>query len=118
MKIVLPLDGTARSRVRPVSKAVFNGSFALEALLVMAQEESFYAGQLVELTQCEGSYASALIRKIQAAGLIEPVPAEPGQARKYFQRCPSPLWALVLEWAKSLLEPPDAEVARLPTRGP
>src|SRR5437870_3431187 len=116
MKIDLPLDGTARRLIRPVSKAVFNGTFVFEAVLAIAQTDRFYAGQLVELTGCEGSYASSLIRKFKKAGLVEAVSQEPGQARKYFRRRESPLWPLVLEWGSAILASPEADVARLPSR--
>ena len=113
MKVPLPLDGTARQKVRGTSKAVFGGAYVLEAVLVMSQHDRFYAGQLVALTGCEGSYATSLLRKFGEARLIEELSREDGQARKYYRRLPAPLWDFAIEWAVVLLEPPDADVARL-----
>jgi len=102
--------------VRPLSKAVFNGAFVLEALVAIAQLDRFYGGQLCELTGCEGSYASALIKKLLDADLIEALRREEGQSRKYFRRRPSPLWHLAIEWADSIVNPKETGVARLSTR--
>jgi hypothetical protein len=114
MKIDLPLDGNARQAVRPVSRALFGGEFVLEALVLMAQEQRIYGGQMAAATGCEGSYASGLLRRLADAGLIELVATEPGQVRKYYRTRPSPLWDSMVILTESLIPPASDRVARLP----
>jgi hypothetical protein len=116
MKINLPLDGTARHRVRPTSRALFGSEYALEVLLVMAQYDQFYGGGLATLTGCEASYASGLLRRFSDVDLIEALRADPGQVRKYFRTLPSPIWTAAVALAAALLEQPEADVARLTSR--
>jgi hypothetical protein len=116
MNIELPLDGTARDKLRPVSKALYGSDFVLEALLVMAQEPRFFGGQLATLSGCEGSYASGLLKRFVEVRLIETLPKEPGQSRKYYRTLPSPLWEASVALAQSLLTEPHAGVSHLPSR--
>jgi hypothetical protein len=108
MNVLLPLDGTQRTRVRSASRTVFGGQYVLEALLIMAGTDAFYAGDIVEATRCEGSYVSGLLKKLAAEGLIQAVPKPPGQTRLYYRRRPSVLWSLVQTWAEELTQSADS----------
>jgi hypothetical protein len=116
MNIDLPLDGTTRDKLRPVSKALYGSDFVLEALLVMAQEPRFFGGQLAAMSGCEGSYASALLKRFAEVKLIETLPKEPGQSRKYYRTLPSPLWDASVSLAESLLAEPHQGISHLPSR--
>jgi predicted transcriptional regulator len=116
MNIELPLDGKQQGSVRPTSKALFHSDFALEAFVLIGQEAKFYGGQLAELTGCKANYASQFLRRLEEAGLIERLPTEPGQARRYFRRRPSPIWELSLSLAHELLEEPESTVTQLTPR--
>jgi hypothetical protein len=116
MKISLPLDDKQRSHVRPASKAVFKSRYALEAMVVMAQEDTFFQGQIAEQAGCEPSYAGELMKRFAAAGLIEALPKEPGQVRKYYRSLPSPLWESSQEFLAHLLSDGPPDVARLTDR--
>ena len=115
MNIELPLDGNQRERLRPLSKALFQSEYALEACLLLAQEPRFYSAQLAEATGCQPSYAGPFLRRLEKAGLVQRLPQEDGQRRRYLQRCPSPIWDMLQHLAKDLLDQPDAAVTRLPT---
>jgi|GEM_PF-3562740 len=116
MKIPLPLDDSQRPRVRPTSKAVFKSQYALEVMLVIAQEDSFYQGQIAKDVGCEPSYVGEFLKHLAAVGLIESLPGEPGQMRKYYRRAPSPLWVSCLELATDLLQTVHPDVTRLNDR--
>jgi hypothetical protein len=116
MKIQTPLDDSERLRVRPTSKAVFQSHYALEAMLVIAQEDRFYQGQIAKAAGCEPSYASEFMKRLTGARLIEPLPRAPGQARKYHRRLPSPLWQSCLDLAAHLLAEEHSDVTRLTGR--
>lgn len=104
MNIALPLDGTLRSRLRPLSKAVFKSDYALEIFLAMHSTARFYATGLTTLVPgCQPSYALETMRRLSAAGLIEPLDPEEGQQRKYYRTVASPFWQLVVGWADALL---------------
>src|SRR3712207_4417519 len=114
MNVPLPPYGSpAQSRIREVSRAVFGGAFVLEALVVMAREERFYGTELADLTGCEGSYAAGLLKRLSDAGLIEALPKEPGQARKYYRARDSALWDFVVTWLGELSPPDDGELKRI-----
>jgi len=116
MKIPLPLDDSQRPRVRLTSKAVFKSQYALEVMLVIAQEDRFYQGQIAKDVGCEPSYVGEFLKHLAAVGLIESLPAEPGQMRKYYRRVPSPLWGSCLELATDLLPTAHPDVTRLTDR--
>jgi hypothetical protein len=113
MKIELPLDGTARNRLRPASRAVFQSKYAFEGMLLIAQEDRFYPSQVAEMTGCEPNFAGTFIKRLATAGLVEPLDHQPGQNRKYYRRLPSPIWDFCLRWARELLSEPDAPITRL-----
>jgi hypothetical protein len=116
MKIDLPKDGSPeQATMRRLSRATFGAGKAFEAFLVMAHEDRFYGSQIAKATGCEVSYAAALLRKLDEAGLVEPLEREGGQVRKYYQRRPSPFWQLVRAWGESILAPAETStsVARI-----
>lgn len=90
--------------MRAVSRALFGGATAFEALVVMADLERFYLGDLTARTKGEGSYLSGLLKKLVDLELIEEEKHEDGQRRKYYRVCPSRLWPFVLAWAADLNE--------------
>jgi hypothetical protein len=114
--IDLPLDDSQRDLVRPSSRAVFSGAYALEALAVIAQESRFYQGQIARTTGCEPSYAGDLMKRLEAVGLIEPLDRDPGQVRKYYRRLPSPLWQFCVDLIAHLLAEPSSGITRLADR--
>jgi DNA-binding MarR family transcriptional regulator len=114
MKIHSLLDDIERTLVRPTSKAVFNSQYALEALVVIAQEKRFYQGLIAKQTGCEPSYAGEFIKRLEAAHLVESLPKEPGQSRKYYRRLPSPIWQFCIDLAAHLLAEAPPGVARFP----
>lgn len=116
MNIELPLDGPARKRLRPVSRAVFQSMYALEVLVAIAQADRFYQAELAGLAGCQPNYAGEFMKRLAAGRLIEPVPTEPGQNRIYYRRLPSPLWDLCLRWATVLLAGEEPDVPRLSDR--
>ncbi len=116
MKIPLPLDDNQRGLVRPASKAIYKSHYALEAMVVMAQEDRFFQGQIAEQAGCEPSYAGELMKRLEAVGLIEALPKDPGQIRKYYKALPSPLWGASLQLLTHLLDDAPPDVARLPDR--
>lgn len=100
--------------MREISRALFGSAFVLEALVVMAKSDRFYGSQLAELTGCEGSFATGLLRKLAGVGLIEEVPREPGQARKYYRVSSSRIEIIVDALAGDLLPvAADATVKRI-----
>lgn len=117
MKIELPLDGTARERLRGVSKGVFQNKYEFEVVLVIAQRDRFYPSEVAGLAGCAPNQAGQIIDRLAAADLVEPLEKEPGQARNYFRRRPSSFWDLAFVWAEELLQQPDAGVRALPRRG-
>lgn len=118
MKIDLPLDGTLRDRLRPLSKAIFKSEYALEIFLVMASADRFYASEFAALVPgCQGSFVNETIRRLCGAGLIKPLAKEPGQQRNYYRRVSSPFWDLVTVWARALIDSASHNVAQLPPRG-
>jgi DNA-binding IscR family transcriptional regulator len=78
MNIELPLDGTAKNQVRPVSKALFHSEYTVEAMLLMLSQERFYGAQVAAATGCQPNFASSLLGRLEAAGLVEKLPAEAG----------------------------------------
>ena len=117
MNLRLPLDGTARTLIRPASKAVFASKYGLEIILAIAQNERVYQTQLGHLSGCQKNQVGLFMKRMEDGGLIEPVESEEGQARHYYRRCPSPLWSFATAWATHLLEPLDeSSVTRLPNR--
>jgi DNA-binding MarR family transcriptional regulator len=116
MNIELPLDGKQQEKLRPVSKALFHSEYALEAYLLIAQEPQFYSAQLAEVTGCQPSYAGPFLRRLEDAHLVQRLPQEGGQRRRYLKKLPSPVWEVLHQLAANLLEEPDAEVTRLPRR--
>ena len=116
MKIELPLDGTRATAVRESSEAIFKSRFLLEILLVIAQEDRFYHGQIAELVpKAGGSFVTSVLKRYEEANLIRPIQTEAGQARRYLEkRQPDhPLWTLTPAWVRFLLEDPPAAVAQL-----
>lgn len=118
MKIALPLDGTSVARVREASALVFKSNYQLEILVLMAQEERFYHGQiLAKVPGSGGSFVTGLLNRYAVGGMIDLIPPnEDGQARKYYEkRQPEdPFWALVPSWAEFLMADSwGADVARL-----
>jgi hypothetical protein len=83
-------------------------------MVAMARDERFYQGQIAASAGCEASYVGEFMKRLLAAGLIERMTAEPGQARIYFRKLPSPLWRFCLDLMANLLaEAPSAEVRLL-----
>jgi hypothetical protein len=115
MKIDLPLDGTARSRVAEVSKGLYGSKYFFEAILLIAQVDRFYATQIADTVGCKVNYATKVIDRLQESQLIERLSTEDGQLRHYYRRLPYPLWDFAVDWAHELLQPPESGVARLPT---
>lgn len=119
MNIELPLDGKQRNRIRPASKALFHSDYALEAFLVIAQTPRFYKSQISDITGCQPSFATSFVNRLEAGHLVEPVPTEEGQRRKYLRKSPSPIWNSMIHLASELLSEealPSAEVTHLPPR--
>jgi hypothetical protein len=116
MKIELPLDGRQRSRLRPVSKALFHSDYALEAFLLILNEEQFFSGQVAEVVGCQANYAGIFVKRLQKAGLVEALPREAGQRRHYFRQRPSAIWRAIEALIESALDEPQAEVTALPSR--
>jgi hypothetical protein len=116
MKIPLPLDDSQRPRVRQTSKAVFKSQYALEVMLVIAQEDRFYQSQIAQAVGCEASYVSEFLKHLAGVGLIESLTSEPGQIRKYYRRVDSPLWGSCVELAADLLPTVHPDVTRLDHR--
>lgn len=115
--IEVPLDGKQRERLRPISKLLFHSDYALEAFVLIAQEDRFYNGELAQKTGCQPNFASQLVRRLQHGALIEPIPREEGQSRHYFRRTESPVWPLLLEIARATLAEPETEVTQLRPHG-
>jgi hypothetical protein len=68
------------------------------------------------MTGCQAAFASSLLVRLETVGLIEKLPPEDGQLRRYYRRVPSAMWegiGLIIE--EALKEPP-AEIARLNPR--
>jgi DNA-binding MarR family transcriptional regulator len=84
MNLEPPQDGTTQRRLRPISKALFHSDFALEAFILIAQEDRFYKGQVAKVTGCQPNYAGDFLRRLESHGLIERVPQEEGQTRHYY----------------------------------
>jgi hypothetical protein len=118
MKIDLPLDRTARAIIQPVSKALFQSIYAIEIMLAIAQTDRFYQAQLAEIAGAQPNYAQQMMRRLESAGVIEPMASEPGQVRHYYRRLPSPLWGFCADLTLDLLSRSDAQVTHLPTRHP
>ena len=116
MNIELPLDRKRRARVRPISKGLFRSEYALEAFLLILQSDRFYGAQIAEATGCQPNFAGTLIRRLEAAGLVEAVPPEDGQRRNYYLRRPSPIWDSLMAILSHLLEEPESEITQLPRR--
>lgn len=120
MNIELPLDGKQRQGLRPLSRALFQSQYALEAYLLIASSERFYKAQLAEVTGCQPSYATSFLRRLESVQLVERLPTEEGQQRQYLRKAPSPIWDHLVSLADSVLED-DAvggggEVTPLPRR--
>jgi hypothetical protein len=120
MNIALPLDRTGRDIIRPVSKALFQSIYALEVMLAIARDERFYQAEVAQAAGCQPNYAQQMIRRVEAASLIEPLPAEPGQIRRYYRRLPSPLWDFCEQMVDDLLARSlgRTQVTRLQPRQP
>jgi hypothetical protein len=116
MKIPLPLDDSQRVLVRTTSKALLGSNYALEAAVSMAQGEVFFQGAVAKDAGCEPSYLSEFTKRLLSIGLIELVDTEPGQARKYYRRRPSPLWQFALDLVEQLLSGEGSGVTRLSDR--
>jgi DNA-binding MarR family transcriptional regulator len=116
MNIELPLDRTARKQVRPVSKALFHSEYTVEAMLLMLKQDRFYGAQVAELTGCQPNFASSLLGRLEAAGLVEKLPTESGQLRRYYRRRPSGVWDALQTIIEELLKEPPTDVARLTPR--
>jgi hypothetical protein len=116
MKIQLPLDGKHAARVREGSQLVFKSQYLLEILLVMAQEDSFYHGQiLASVPGTGGAFVTGVLKRYVDAGMIAPQAAEDGQARRHHRkRQPDdPFWSLLRGWAGFLVDNPADTVGRL-----
>lgn len=116
MKIQLPLDGTTATRVRERSELVFKSRYLLEILLVMAQEDSFYHGQiLASVPGAGGAFVTSVLKRYTEAGLIAVEAAEDGQARRHHTKRQSddPFWSLLVGWAAFLVANPPGAVSRL-----
>lgn len=120
MNIDFPLDGTARGIVQPVSKALFQSIYALELMLAIGRSDRFFQAGLAAAAGCQPNYAQQLMKRLETAGLIEPVPREPGQLRHYYRRLPSPIWGFCEDLAADLLAKAAAasQVTRLEPRQP
>jgi hypothetical protein len=117
MTIELPLDRTAQATVRPLSTAAFKSQYALEALLLIADAERFYPGEIAAATGCQPNFAGAFVRRLADAGLVERLAADPGQLRHYYRKRPSPLWSAVVALVEGLLgDETAASVTRMPQR--
>jgi hypothetical protein len=116
MKIALPLDDSQRALVQPTSKALLGSLYALEATVSMAQQETFYQGQVAKDAGCEASYLSEFMKRLAAVRLIELIDTDPGQARKYYRRLLSPLWQFSIDLVDYLLAEGDSGIARLSDR--
>ncbi len=102
-----------------MSKALFQSIYALEIMLSIARSERFYQAEVAAAAGCQANYAQQLIRRLETAALIEPLPREPGQVRHYYRRLPSPLWQFCEDLAGHLLEgTDDAQVTHLKARRP
>ncbi len=99
-----------------MSKPVFGSKYALEAIAFMAQQERFFGGQVAAATGCQANQIGELLKRFERGGLIEPLPDEPGQLRKYYRRLPSPVWDCCTTLVVSALDEPESDVARLPRR--
>lgn len=114
MNIPLPLDDASRAKIRPISKAIFNSEYALEAMAFIAQAPQFYAKEVAEKTGCERNYAGTLIKQFAAAKTVERVETESGQPRKVYRRVADcPFWELGLAWLAYLLDEPESDIPRL-----
>lgn len=82
----------------------------------MAQEETFFQGQVAKDAGCEPSYLSEFMKRLALVGLIEPLDKDPGQVRKYYRRLPSPLWELSADLLDHLLGEGGSGVTRLSDR--
>jgi hypothetical protein len=116
MNLELPLDGTARSRVRPVSKALFHSEYTAEAILLMLGEDRFYGAQIAAATGCQPNFASSLLTRFESVGLLERLPPEEGQLRRYYRRRPSTMWDSLGTIIEDLLKEPPPQVAQLTPR--
>jgi hypothetical protein len=116
MKIELPLDGTGLDCVRRESETVLKSRFLLEILLIMAQEATFYHGQIDGLVPgAGGGYITSVLRRYAKGEMIRYVPVEPGQSRRPLEktRPDDPLWLMVPAWVEFLLKDSEPQVAHL-----
>jgi len=116
MNIELPLDGSLRAQVRPVSKALFHSDYSVEAMLLILGRERFYGAEIASATGCQPNFASSLLSRLEAAGLVEKLPSEDGQLRRYYRRRPSPIWDALGQIVEELVKEPAAQVAQLTPR--
>lgn len=117
MNIELPLDRKQRSKVRPLSKALFHSEYALEAYIEIALKSRFYKSQIATAAGCQPNFAGSFLKRLEDERLIERVPTEEGQRRHYFRKVDSPIWMALLNLSDALLsEGPSATVAQLPRR--
>jgi hypothetical protein len=116
MKIEQPLDGSAATRVRDASDVLFKSRFLLEMLLVIAQEECFYHGQILELVpRIGGSFVTNVLKRYEAGGLIRRLSEDPGQSRQHFEKQDPdlPLWVWIPDLVRYLANGPAGSVAQL-----
>jgi hypothetical protein len=88
----------------------------MEAFLLMLREKRFFSGQVARVTGCQPNFAGTLVRRLEAAGLVEALPREAGQRRHYYQRCPSAIWHAIETMIETALIEPQGEVTALPKR--
>jgi hypothetical protein len=116
MNLELPLDGTTSARLRPVSKLLFHSEYTAEAILLMLTKDRFYGAQIAAATGCQANFAGSLLARFESAGLVEKLPQEEGQLRRYYRRRASTIWDSLGTIVEELLNEPPPEVARLTPR--
>lgn len=82
----------------------------------MLRRDRFYGAEIASVTDCQPNFASSMLNRLETAGLVERLPTEEGQVRRYYRRLPSPIWDALHQIIEELLKEPPAKIAQLTPR--
>ena len=114
----LPHEGSLCARIHDLSKAAFGNKYALHVMVVVAQEERVWQGDVATRAGCQPNQAGAILKALLTAGAVVGPEKEAGQRREYYRtQLEWPIWAGCLAWATQLLDDePQGGVTMIATR--
>ena len=78
----LPHEGSLCARIHDLSKAAFGNKYALHVMVVVAQEERVWQGDVATRAGCQPNQAGAILKALLTAGAVVGPEKEAGQRRE------------------------------------